>query len=185
MKAQGKRWKNRGSERLKECTGPESLRHRATPEHPWRQQGPWDGTTKWDPCPQPLGMHLPLLALTQLCYSRLGDNILSLIFSTQLLYSASHPGKEACSCQSRDWPTSLQVCMCFVYINLHTQRWQHLPVFSKTVHAIPATGGKIYWEKKNKTQVFRSYVFPLYIFELRRHEQFPLIAQQGDVPARE
>lgn len=49
-----------------------------------------------------------------------------------------------------------------------------------------------YWsgEKKkgkktqNKTGALQLYFFP-YVFGLCRHEQLPLIAQQGDVTARE
>lgn len=173
MKLQDKRWKK------------QKPRGVEAQSHPWAATATKrisvDRSTKRDPYPQQWGMHLAHLALTQLCYWRLWGNVLSLMFFMKL-NSASHLGKEACCHRGRVWPISLQVCVCFMYINLCTHRWQHLPVPSRTVHPIPATGVK---KKKKKKPGVLQLCFSPYIFGLRRHEQIPLIAQQGDVIARE
>lgn len=71
-------------------------------------------------------------------------------------------------------------CVCFMYINLCTHRWQHLLVPSRAVHPSPATG----IGKKKKPGASWLYFSPD-VFGLCRHEQLPLIAQQGDATARE
>lgn len=47
-------------------------------------------------------------------------------------------------------------CVCFMYINLCTHRWQHLLVPSRAVHPTSATG----IGKKKKSQVLHGYIFP-------------------------